>query len=143
MRTRAVAPFLLIPCFIYLSSAACSNNDGSSGGAACDSLSTEAHQERLAIQESAGRACAVDEDCVVVDFLLSCVGRCTTWPAAVARASESDLESGIQQIEETVCSSFSERGCTLVPTPCPGGGTESNPVATCSDGICALQTDDR
>jgi hypothetical protein len=135
MTARLLAAWLLLPCQFVLIVTGCSGdtNDHSSASA-CNGIVFDASGQRSVLQSNAPRACDGDEDCVVVDYPLSCVNSCRLF-SAVARTTEAELASSVQNIDDMVCTDFFARGCMLPVKGCASGDP---PVATCDDGVCTL-----
>lgn len=104
--------------------------------AICSGLATQAHEERLALQARASRQCLGDQDCIVVDYTLSCRDSCGRAPAAVARTGEVGLRGEVEASEAAICGEFLGRGCVPEVSPCAPGPL---PIAVCTDGQCALE----
>lgn len=138
MTARLLLVWLLLPCQFGLVVTGCSgymSDDASLE--ACNGIAADARSQRLKLQGNAERACERDEDCVVVDYPLTCVAGCRFF-SAVSRAAEPELASSVQDVEDVVCPDFFERGCKLGTKTCPP--PLSAAVVTCDDGLCILRT---
>lgn len=135
MTARLLTTWLLLPCHLALMVTGCGGdtNDHSSA-AQCNEIVLDASAQRTELQSNAPRACDIDEDCVVVDYPLSCVNSCRLF-SAVARTSEVELASSVENIDDMVCTDFFARGCMIPVAGCPPGDI---PLATCDDGLCTL-----
>lgn len=140
MTARALGLFLLSPCLLALLLVGCSGGKkDDSNLEACNEIVLDGASQRRELQDNAPRACAADEDCVVVYHPSACIAGCTRY-VAIAGAAERMLASSVQDVDDEVCAEFFDRGCELPTKACPPFRIPTG--ATCDDGVCTLQASD-
>ena len=109
---------------------------GSGNGLSCDELREKAGSEVLDAIQGANQSCIEDSECVVAAYHPRCLVYCGAH-LAIATSDVASVESQVEQVNNSYCESFDEKGCSIEALPCislPG-----TPRASCRSGQCDLE----
>ncbi|HEU4583412.1 MAG TPA: carboxypeptidase-like regulatory domain-containing protein [Polyangiaceae bacterium] len=101
-------------CPLLFNTIAC--NDGTCGQLRCADFPKRIGQQISALLDEA-RDCTSDADCTLIPADVSCVDGCGPTSISVRADREAQLSSGIQDIDERLCTEFAQRPCPPLPAP--------------------------
>ncbi len=102
----------------------------------CDDLQGEARRAIHAAASKADRSCSVDDDCVVVNYGVSCIDTCGSEQTSVASSAAAALEAQARAADDEYCRQFWRQGCKSISPPCTP--PSSVPTSFCNQGQCVL-----
>jgi hypothetical protein len=110
----------------------CGGNDQPS----CGELESGAWSAVQATVDGTDHACTEDSDCTLGDYYPSCMrGACNTVVALTSSATHA-VEQGVAKATASYCTTFSDRECQFIVTPCVIRGA---PIAVCADNLCQVK----
>jgi hypothetical protein len=136
MRFRVLKSILSISGLVALTFLSQCGSDGGDEGPTCDELQNKAASEMIAALEGANHSCLDDSECVLVPIQTNCAGTCGG-QEAISQSDVGSVESLLDQVDNSSCAAFAEKGCSRPPMPCvPYFGTVH---AVCSSGQCVAE----